>query len=213
VDPGDGGGPRGTSIAGDGWAGLWQLSVSGANVSFLDYSQDTVRFTDLGDIALYGTVTGTGTLDQSTGQLDIAPTGRLAAASPFPALSDISRTIDDVDCDTNGCTANGNTAWSPFSTLSASTDGTTIHGAPVTSLGDVDGDGLLEYSAIFVSGFELGSAWGGATGTPYFEVYNVRIEAASVVPVPPAVWLFGSGLAGIAAAARRRKIRQNSPAE
>lgn len=206
ADPGDGGGPRGTSIAGDGWAGVWQIAVSGSSVSFLSYSQDTVRFTDLGDIALYGAVTGTGTIDQTTGALTVTPTGRLNAPSPFPSLADTPRNIDDVDCDSNGCTTNGNTAWSPFTTLSASVRGTTINGAGIAPLGDQDGDGLLDYSAILVSAWESGSAWGPyITGIPYLEVYNIRIEAAQPVPVPPAIWLFGSGLVGLTALAKRRK--------
>jgi hypothetical protein len=31
-------------------------------------------------------------------------------------------------------------------------------------------------------------------------------SSASVVPVPPAVWLFGSGLPGLIKIARRRKV-------
>ncbi len=33
----------------------------------------------------------------------------------------------------------------------------------------------------------------------------VRVSGVSVVPVPAAVWLFGSGLLGLAAVARRRR--------
>lgn len=206
VDTGDSHGPHGTSVAGDGWAGVWQLSVADTNVSFLSFKEDAVRFTPVGDIVQYGTLTGGGTLDQNTGQLTITPTGRLNAASSFPAMTDIARNIDDLDCDANGCTTNGNTAWTPLTTLSASNEFAVINGAPITSLGDVDNDGLADYSAILVSGGQYGSAWAGAAGVPYLEVYNVRIEAAPV-PLPPAIWLFGSGLAGFAALAKRRQTR------
>ncbi len=213
LDPGDGSGLRGTSIASDGAAGVWQLSIAGTSVSFLSFREDAVFGTPFGDIVQYGTLTGTGALDQTTGALTVTPTGRFNMLSGFPGLGDIARNIDDVDCDTNGCTTNGNTTWTPLTTLSASAPvsgggDTTINGANIASLGDVDGDGLGDYSAIFVSGGQYGSAWGaGITGVAYFEVYNVRIEAASAVPVPPAMWLFGSGLAGLAALARRGRLR------
>ena len=39
---------------------------------------------------------------------------------------------------------------------------------------------------------------------PYIDSYLVR---ASVVPIPPAVWLFGSGLIGLIGVARRKVCR------
>ena len=53
-----------------------------------------------------------------------------------------------------------------------------------------------------------------ASGGAYADAYNTltmsfgdgsNIVAGSVVPVPPAVWLFGSGLIGLIGIARRQK--------
>jgi hypothetical protein len=84
----------------------------------------------------------------------------------------------------------------------------TINGVAVTTLGDIDSDGLADYSAILVSGGEIGTDWGGAAGAGFFEVKNIHLEfIAATVPVPPAVWLFGSGILGLAGLARRKKKR------
>lgn len=200
---------RGSSIAGDGYAGHWVISVIGSNVNFVSFSSDTTLFTSLTNIAQYGPVTGGGTMDQTTGAMTLTPTGRLAALSGFPTLYDRPYYVDDVDCNSSGCVSNGNTAWSSLTTSSASTLGfsgpVTINGAPVTAVGDIDSDGLADYSAILVSGGQFGTQWGGITGTAFFEVKNIRLEYASPIPVPAAVWLFVSGLLGLVGLAGRKK--------
>jgi hypothetical protein len=208
---------QGSSINGDGYAGHWVIVVAGTSVTFQSFSQDTIFNTALGDFAQYGTgqygmVSGTGTIDQTTGMMSITPTGRLAATNS-PVLTDISWNIDDCDMSLTGCANNGNTVWSALTTGTATSYSptgvaTTINGAAVTALGDVDSDGFADYSAILVSGGRLGSAWINF-GASYFETYNVRIESNTIieswVPVPPAIWLFGSGILGLGAMARRKR--------
>jgi hypothetical protein len=203
---------QGSSINGDGYAGFWSIIVSGTSVTFQSFAQDTIFNTALGDFAQYGTVTGAGTIDQTTGAMTITPTGRLAATNS-PVLTDNSWNIDDCDASFIGCVDNGNTAWSALATgtatsYSATGVAITINGAAITSLGDVDSDGFADYSAILVSGGRLGSAWIN-WGASYFETYNVRIESNTIieswVPVPPAIWLFGSGILGLGAMARRKR--------
>jgi hypothetical protein len=201
---------RGSSIGGDGYAGHWVISVIGNNVSFISFSSDTTQGTTFGDIAQYGTVTGGGTIDQTTGAMTLTPTGRLAAWGAPNNFFDGPWYVDDVDCTNTGCVSNGNTAWSTLTTGAASKSQSggptiTINGAAVTALGDIDSDGLADYSAILVSGGEIGTYWGGAAGAAFFEVKNIHLEFISGVPIPATAWLFGSGLLGLASLARRKK--------
>jgi len=66
------------------------------------------------------------------------------------------------------------------------------------------------YSCVMVSYGAVGSAWGTFTGNPYYEVWNLNLtrlgaEAPPQIPIPAAVWLFGSGLLGMVGVARRKK--------
>ena len=64
---------------------------------------------------------------------------------------------------------------------------------------------LMPLGEVYALEFSLSSSDVGAFGmnTPaYFAIDN--LTAVSAVPVPAAVWLFGSGLLGLVAVARRR---------
>ena len=75
----------------------------------------------------------------------------------------------------------------------------TISGSACTAAG-------TGFDCVLVSYGSVGSAWGTFTGNPYYEVWNVTLESVpSAIPVPAAVWLFGSGLLGLVGVARRKK--------
>ncbi len=187
---------RGSAIGGDGYAGRIGISVVNNNFNVTSFSVDTILNTAAGDAAEYGPASGmTGNIDPFTGQMIFTPTGRLGALSAPNTFYDRMLNVDDQTCTTTGCTSNGNTLWSAFTTGSTSNGTNTITGAPLVSLGDINGDGVLDYRAILVLGSKLGSNWDGFVGAPYFEVWNVNIVSA--VPVPAAFWLFSSGLIGI----------------
>jgi len=202
----------GSSIGGDGFAGVIGISVSGDNVS------------------IPGVASMSGTIDAS-GNMALDPTGRLGAVSGFP-LFDLAWNIDDAqgNCDTNGCTSTGNTVYQTFTTGNFVGAAGSLSGSAIANIGDVDGDSIDDYSGTMVTGGQVGSAWGGFFGAVYYEVWKFNIlsntsasgfnvdtiagtaggdfaqyVSASAVPVPAAVWLFGSGLLGLVGVARRKK--------
>lgn len=209
------GGVRGTGVAGDGYAGRVGISVSGGVISVTSFSKDTIYNTAGGNFAQSylgqtptnlgaGAVTGAGA-SPAAGATTLT-LNRRGAISSFPTLYDERWNFDDV-CNKNGVGWNGST----FTTGSVSTNTsavdcttkTTITGRPLATAGDLNGDGVTDYSAVLVSGGSIGTDWGGFTGAAYFEVWNVTI-LSQPVPLPAAFWLFGSGLLGLIGMARRK---------
>jgi hypothetical protein len=180
----------------DGVQGTVALRIEGGVITGTgSFEFDTIALTTAGDRVQYGSSSGfTGSIDAS-GNISLTPTGILAAFGAFPALVDERWNVDDYNG--VGNPPNGNTVYDSFSTGSATTTAGTINGAAY--------DGT---TAILVKAGLTGSDFGGFYGVQYFEVWNVSFiktgELTSTVPVPAAVWLFGSGLLGLIGAARRK---------
>ena len=208
------GGNHGSGIAGDGWAGIIGIDVTGS----------TFTVNGASNVASMS-----GTINQTSGDMTFNPTGRLGTVSAYASLYDEAWNIDNCDASSStGCTNNGNTAYQTFSTVSATAlagpggASTTIHGTPFTAITD-------GYQGTLVSGGQVGSAFGGFFGNGYFEVWNVDLlptatphsgfnvdtvlntaggnfaQYVAPVPIPAAAWLFGSGLIGLVGVARRKK--------
>jgi hypothetical protein len=189
----------------DGVQGTVAIKVEGGVITGTGlFEFDMIPATAGGNFVEYGDSTNfTGSIDAS-GNISLSPTGILGAVGGFPSLVDERWNVDNFNGLT-GTTPNPpstNTAWDAFSTGSATNSGGTINGAAF--------DGT---SAILVKGGTVGSDWGGFFGAQYFEVWNVGftktgdLPPPSAVPVPAAVWLFGSGLMGLVGVARRRKSK------
>lgn len=97
---------------------------------------------------------------------------------------------DDVAATAFGSVLQSNgLGWKNFSITDSFKD-TRLDGSPLSA------DYLFEYTGY--SGVTFGSAEG---GSPAF----LQITTAAPVPLPGAMWLLGSGIAGLAAARRRKK--------
>lgn len=90
-------------------------------------------------------------------------------------------------------------------TATANANGTntaySMTGIPIT------GNDAAGFSGQLVAAGNIGTNWGFFAGTQYSERYELDIvNTTSAVPVPAAVWLFGSGLLGLMGAARRLPV-------
>ena len=76
-----------------------------------------------------------------------------------------------------------------------------LTGVPIT------GSDATGYTGELIAAGNIGTAWLFFADTQYSERYDISIVTAGAppIPVPAAVWLFGSGLLGLVGVARRRK--------
>lgn len=206
---------RGSGIVGDGFAGVIRISVSNNIVAVTSFSKDLIRDTAGGDfVQYYGT--GTASIPNtvtsaitgpcgavvergSTGVHDLSLmfTNRLGAIAANPEFYNKKWNQDTVTPynDPNDSTR---VVWVPFTTATISNGLNSINGATITSLGDVNADGLTDYSVILVTGARIGNDWGpGFTGISYFEVWNAQIRS---VDNSPAVSLASCSIPGIVVA-------------
>ncbi len=192
----------------DGRQGTVSIKVVGGVITGTGtFEFDTIPGTAGGDFAEYTdtnvqAVNFTGSID-AAGNITFTPTGVLGTVGDFPSLVDERWNVDNFNGGTGAGTnfvpnpVNSNTAYDSFSTGTATNASGTINGAAY--------DGT---TAILVKGGSIGGDWGGFLGAQYFEVWNVSFVKTGdipTIPVPAAVWLFGSGLLGLVGVARRKK--------
>ena len=192
--------PYGSGIVGDGLVGVIDFTMSGGSMTVDSFSQDSYLATAGGTFYLRSTNLGTmgGTID-GTGNMGFDPTGRVGAAASF--ISTLGEPAWNVD---DSATAPGGSGLYDQWTTGTSSNRQKGLGQPFTMTGTALSDvSAGVWAGTLVSAGNIGSAWGASfDGTQYSELYNVTITA---VPVPAAVWLFGSGLLGLVGVARRKK--------
>lgn len=163
-------------------------------------------------------VYGTGTIDTVTGDIVLGPIDwKLRVTSGAVGFYGWSETLNGSFAGNtfthSGVTVNGGSlvCEPPPGSACASVGATPGAGsAPKPLL--LDSDLTIAFTSLGVGGTGqyLGTkvlvAGAGPGGSDIVEAYTVNMEITSAVPVPAAVWLFGSGLAGLAGLARKRRV-------
>ena len=198
------GSAAGSGISNDGLMGVIDFTLTGGAMTVTSFSQDAYQGTAGGTFYLRSTdlTTMGGSIDAS-GNIGFDPTGRQGLAANFAGtLGEQPWNIDNPTV-SNGV---GTGLYDQWTTGTSSNDGVGF-GQGFTMTGSALQDaGVGSWTGTLVSAGNIGQAWGASfDGTQYSELLNITITSASPVPVPAAVWLFGSGLLGLVGVARRRK--------
>jgi hypothetical protein len=185
----------GTSTAADGVAGRIVFDVVNGNIgNATAFSVDNVAGTAGGNFSQYiagGDLSGFGGSIDNNGVMNFSMPGRFGAID-----GPTGGVVGPWNFDSNTTLLNG------FTTGSVTGTPGTINGVACTGSAG-------SYSCTLVSGGAVGPAWGTFNGNPYYEVWKINLtrlgDATTVIPIPAAVWLFGSGLLGLVGVARRKK--------
>lgn len=187
----------------DGWSAVISVTANttGDGFSVNSFNQDAYINTSQGTFALFaddissmsGTLDALGNMTfDATGRMGIgATTGQTIGAQPWnldtAAVGDGTGTQDIWT--TGAQTANAEGANPAFS----------LTGVPIT------GNDAAGFTGQLVAAGNMGAEWFAFEGTQYSERYELDIVNTSAVPVPAAVWLFGSGLLGLIGISRRNE--------
>lgn len=201
-------GGNGSGIAGDGLVGVIGFSTAdGNNLTITSYSQDSYTGTPGGTFALTGNVGASSGFVSDAGDLSLT-LSRSGYAEYFAYLWGSAWNVDNsgviagqgdaVSGALDALTTGADSAWTPGKPGTPTLVGS---GSALASAG------VGEWTGSLVNFGNIGAAWGSFDSTPYSEQFNVQVlgTAASPVPVPAAVWLFGSAVVGLTGLARRRK--------
>ena len=195
----------GSGIAGDGLVGVIDfIMTDGNNFTLTSYSQDSYLNTPVGTKSLDAiSLSSMSGFISDSGDITLDLTGRISHWSFFDYLG-----INDWNLDDSVAIAN--LGIPQTGTLDPFTSGTAIAWDPSTGNQSINITGqaltsvaLGEWTGAIVMAGNTGKDWGPFDGSSYTEAFDIRVTA-SVVPVPAAAWLFGSGLLGLIGLARRK---------
>jgi hypothetical protein len=195
----------GSGVTGNGRIGLMNFVVDadGNTLLLTSYEMDTYQPTPFGDfntrIVDFSAASG---FISDTGDMILDLTGRTAALQFFPLLGENAWNID------NAPVAGTTGMQELFTTGFDDADDPSLPGRqsylPQTGTSLIGGGGT--WTGTLVSSGNFGAAWQAIAGTAYTEKYIITVTGTpAAVPIPAAVWLFGSGALGWMAMARRKK--------
>ena len=198
----------GSAIAGDGIIGKMNFTVgaNGNSITLTSFNMDTYTGTAGGDfntrIVTFGSAGGN---IADSGSMTMDLTGRTGIAQFF--VGSLGEQQWNLDTHNPGLCGTGTGVYTPFTTGSSTNCNPSTGGANATLTGSALVGGGGTWTGTIVSSGNVGNHWGFFDGTPYSEIFNITVTgtAAPAVPVPAAVWLFGSGLLGLVGVARRKK--------
>jgi hypothetical protein len=200
----------GTGIAGDGKVGSISFTVGGdGNTLIIDsFQQDTYTGTAGGDFALNVGVANSSGFVSDTGDLSLSME-RFGFPNFFAYLDNSIWNVDN----SAGIAGQGDATTGALDAWTTGSDSNWTPGTPGTVSGSGSGTALTggagTWTGTVVNFGNVGAAWTAFDGTPYSEKFNVTLNGVAAVvpevPVPAAVWLFGSGLIGLVGVARRKR--------
>lgn len=194
----------GSGIANDGKSGIIDFTLSGGSITVTSFSMDSYLVTSGGTFYMRGGNLGTmgGSID-AAGNVLFDPTGRVGLAAGVDTIEK-NWNLDDSTNVSGGTVTGLFEPWTTGTSTSLKKLGTLPPAQSSTGSILVD-NGSGGWDGTLVSTGNVGNAWGsGFTGIIYNEEFNVTVTP-NAIPVPAAVWLFGSGLVGLVGVARRRK--------
>ena len=173
-------------IAGDSYAGILRIHVTGGTYTASSFSKDAIFSTAGGTFGQFvdpgpGTSAMSGTLDAATGAMTFTPTNRLGTIDA-PKFINEPWNVDDTPSSgaCNPTTSTGNTNWMTLTTGSASNSAGLINGTALTNIGDINGDNATDFNAVLVSSGHVGTAWGTFCGADFSEIWHLNLLAFAI---------------------------------
>jgi hypothetical protein len=189
----------GSAIGGDGIIGYMNFTVTGTGNTFdlTSFNMDTYTYTAGGDFAtrMVDTSNAGGSIDDS-GNMILDLTGRTGIFYYF------ADSLGENPWNTNK--RYGSSEPATYYLLTTGTSSIPIYNTSLTGT-PLSQTGVGTWAGTLVSAGRMSSDWGAIfDGTPYTEIFNITVTGTPV-PIPAAVWLFGSGLLGLVGMARRKQ--------
>lgn len=203
---------NGSGVAGDGLVGQvgFTVGADGNTLTITSYQQDTYTGTAGGDFSLEangGSLAGFSGFISDSGDVSLT-LDRVGFPNFFSYLDNSVWNVDN----SAAIAGQGDPTTGVLDALTTGSDSAWTPGTPATAVNPLTGSALVAagsgtWTGLLVNSGNVGAAWGAFDGTPYTEQFEITVNgtaAAPTVPVPAAVWLFGSGLLGLVGVARRR---------